>query len=96
MKIELKKFGTTLLSRDGGRESYKAIQPILKELENNEELILDFDGVNTFSPSWGDEFITNLSKTFTEKLVLTNTSNQSVQATLELLSKINNVEFNIK
>lgn len=87
MVIELKKFGTTLLSRQTGREAFSALQPLLKDLKENENLEIDFDGVLTFSPSWGDEFLTPLLNTYGERLILKNTVNPSVQATLEILEK---------
>ena len=87
MVIELKKFGTTLLSRQTGREAFSALQPLLKNLPENEKLEIDFDGVLTFSPSWGDEFLTPLLNTYGERLILKNTINPSVQATLEILEK---------
>ena len=96
MIIELKKFGTTLTSRDSGNEAYKAIQPLLSNLKDDEELILDFEGIDTFSPSWGDEFITALFKKYQDRLKLQTTDNLSVKATLDLLSEINKVDFNIK
>ena len=96
MTIELKKFGTTLTSRDGGKEAYNAIQPSLVNLEESEELILDFNGVDTFSPSWGDEFLTNLFNKYKDKLVLVNTTNPSVKATLEMLSEIKDIQFNLR
>lgn len=94
MIIEIKKFGTTLTSRDDGREAYAAIQPLLRDLKLNENLELDFTGVNTFSPSWGDEFITNLYKVHKEKLILRYTNNPSVIATIAMLEKVNNINFN--
>ncbi len=96
MKIELKKFGTTLISRQNGREAFAAFQPQLTALGENENLELDFEGVITFTPSWGDEFLSPLVKQYTSRLVLMNTSNLSVKATLELLEKINQITFNTK
>lgn len=93
MKIELKKFGTTLISRQNGREAFAAFQPQLTALGENENLELDFDGVITFSPSWGDEFLSPLLKKYGTRLVLINTGNLSVKATLELLEKINKKPF---
>lgn len=87
MVIELKKFGTTLLSRQTGREAFSALQPLLKDVKENENLEIDFDGVLTFSPSWGDEFLTPLINTYGERLILKNTSNPSVQATLDILQE---------
>jgi hypothetical protein len=96
MIIELKKFGTTLSSRNDGRESFQAIQPGLKEMADGEELIINFSGVNTFSPSWGDEVIFSLFKKYDSKLILMNTENKSVEETLKLLEEINNVKFNMR
>ncbi len=73
MIIELKKFGTTLTSRDDGKGAYNAIQVLLRSLKNKEELIIDFKDVYAFSPSWGDEFLTNLYKKYKNRLVLLNT-----------------------
>ena len=95
MKIELKKFGTTLISRQNGREAFAAFQPQLTGLSENENLELDFDGVITFSPSWGDEFLSPLVKQYGPRLILMNTGNLSVKATLELLEKINRILFKI-
>lgn len=97
MVMKLKKFGTTLTSRDSGREAYNAAQSLLALLKEKEELILDFNGVNTFSPSWGDEFVINLHNKYKDRLVLLNTKkNASVIATLDLLSEINNIKFNLR
>ena len=96
MLIQLSKFGTTLTSRDSGKEAYSAIQPLLSELSINDELILNFDGVNTFSPSWADEFLTPLHKKYGERLVLQPTQNLSVKTTLNLLAEINKINFIVR
>ena len=94
MYIELVKFGTTLTSRQLGKEAYLAFKPTLANIGKNEELIVDFKGVITFSPSWGDEFLTPLIKDFGDKVILKNTENISVKATLSLLEEINKTGFN--
>lgn len=94
MKIDLNKFGTTLISRQGGREAFAAFQHQLKALKEDENLEADFDGVAIFSPSWGDEFFTPLQKQLQDRLILKNTENSSVVATLKLLEKINEDSFN--
>ncbi|MCX6789569.1 MAG: DUF4325 domain-containing protein [Candidatus Gribaldobacteria bacterium] len=93
MKIEIKKFGTTLISRQTGREAFLALQPFLQDVKDNEKIEVDFDGVFVFSPSWGDEFLTPLINTYGERMVLRNTSNSSVQATLDILEKTNGKVF---
>lgn len=95
MKIKLKKFGTTLLSRQNGREAFAAFQSTLISLSETEDLELDFEGVITFSPSWGDEFLSPLVRQYGPRLILANTDNPSVKATLELLEKINQITFKI-
>jgi len=87
MKIELKKFGTTLISHQTGREAFLALQPLLKEAKEDEAIEVDFEDILIFSPSWGDEFLIPLLKIYRDKLLLKNTSNPSVQATLEILEK---------
>ncbi|MFH1713372.1 MAG: STAS-like domain-containing protein [Candidatus Jacksonbacteria bacterium] len=93
MVIELKKFGTTLISRQTGREAFLALQPFLKNAKEGETVELDFDGVLTFSPSWGDEFLTPLLNTYGKKMILKNTSNPSVQATLDILEQTSGKNF---
>lgn len=85
MKIQLRKFGTTLTSRQMGKEAFAAFQPILAGMKNDEIIEVNFDGVNTFSPSWGDEFLTPLKKNYPGRVVLAPSKNLSVKLTLEVL-----------
>ncbi|MBN2197694.1 DUF4325 domain-containing protein [Candidatus Wolfebacteria bacterium] len=93
MIIQLKKFGTTLISRQTGRESFLALQPMLKSIKDAEIIEINFEGVLTFSPSWGDEFLTPLLNVYGNELVLRHTDNPSVKATLEILEKSNGKNF---
>ncbi len=93
MIIEIKKFGTTLISRQTGREAFSALQPFLKDVKEDEVVEVDFNGVLTFLPSWGDEFLTPLLNIYGERMILKNTSNLSVQATLDMLEKITGKNF---
>ena len=95
MTIFLKKFGTTLNGRQFGKESFAAFEPSLKNIRNDEKIIVEFQGVVTFTPSWGDEFLGPLLNRFGERLILKNTENPSVQATLNLLEKIYKKNFNL-
>lgn len=87
MKIELKKFGIILVSRPAGKEAWLAFQPVLKELQSEEKIIVDFDGVIVLTPSWADEFLTPLKNGFKKKVELINISNPSVQETLSILNR---------
>ncbi len=94
MTILLKKFGTTLNGRQFGKESFAAFESSLRSIKNDEKIIVDFEGVVTFTPSWGDEFLTPLFNRFGQRLILKNTENPSVQATLKLFEKIYKRSFN--
>ena len=85
MIIELSKFGSTLISRQAGREAWAAFQPTLQAIAREENVEVNFDNVLTFSPSWADEFITPLKKQFGDRVTLHETSNPSVKATLDIL-----------
>lgn len=87
MIIYLKKFGTTLVSRPSGKEAWLAFQPVLKEMPQNEKIIVNFNGVVVLTPSWADEFLTPLRENYKEKVELINIDNPSVKATLEILNK---------
>lgn len=96
MKLQLEKFGTTLISRELGSEAFKAFQPTLREFSKDEELEIDFSGVLTLSPSWADEFLSSLLNQLGDRLVLLPSDNLSVQATLRILQEANNRPFKIK
>lgn len=88
MKLQLQKFGTTLVSRQAGREALAAISPVLKALPQDEQIEIDFGGVVTFSPSWADEVITQLKAQYGSRIILDQSDNASVVATLEMLEEI--------
>ena len=94
MKLQLEKFGKTLISRELGSESLKAFQSTLRELSPDEQLEVDFSGVLTLSPSWGDEFLSPLLDQIGDRLVLLPSDNLSVQATLKILEEVNKRKFN--
>lgn len=87
MIIQVKKFGTTLVSRPSGKEAWLAFQPVLREISDNEEIIVDFEGVVVLTPSWADEFLTPLHERFGDRVKLHNIDNPSVTATLAILAK---------
>jgi hypothetical protein len=88
MIIKLNKFGTTLTSRQDGKEAYSAFRSTLNSVTAEEIIEVDFDGVVTFTPSWADEFITPILSEFGDRVKLNHTDNPSVKATLELLKSI--------
>jgi hypothetical protein len=96
MKINLKQFGTTLSSRPAGKAAYAEFQSSLVKLGENEMLEIDFEGISSFSPSWGDEFLTPLLDQLGDRLILLKTKNMSVAATIEFLEEIGGGTFNRK
>lgn len=96
MKIQLSKFGETLISRELGSEAFKAFQTTLRELSKDEELEIDFSGVLTLSPSWADEFLSPLLNQLDDKLILLASDNLSVHATLKILQEANKRSFKTK
>ncbi len=88
MEIRLKKFGDILTSRQDGREAFAVVSLQFKNTSEDEKIKIDFEGVSTFTPSWADEFITKLFNQFGDRVILSNTDNPSVKATLDLLKRL--------
>lgn len=93
MKVQLKQFGETLSSRQAGSDAYADFLSTLSTLSAADTVEIDFTGISSLSPSWGDEFLTPLVKKLGEKLVLSNSPNLSVNATIELLEEIHGFKF---
>ena len=96
MKLQLGKFGKTLISRELGSEAFKAFQTTLRDLSKDEELEIDFSDVLTLSPSWADEFLSPLLDLLGDRLVLLPSDNLSVHATLRILQEANKLTFRMK
>lgn len=96
MIIYIEKFGDILLSRPSGKEALLAFSPNFNNISEKEKIYINFDGISTFCPSWGDEFLTALYRRFGNRLILKKSSNASVNATIEMLEESNDIKFNIK
>ncbi len=81
--IQLKKFGTVLISRPAGLEAFNAVRP---QLNPDSPIQIDFDQVLTVTPSWLDEFLTQLTNYNGGKVDLLPTKNASVLAALPILA----------
>ncbi|MBI3956615.1 MAG: hypothetical protein HY340_01360 [Candidatus Kerfeldbacteria bacterium] len=81
--IHLRKFGIVLVSRPAGLEAYNAIRPTL---DVKTPVQIDFAGVLTVTPSWFDEFLTNLADNMNADVELLTTDNASVRVALPVLS----------
>jgi hypothetical protein len=87
MIIELKKFGEVLTSRSSGKEAFAAILPTLDL--NASTVEIDFSGVLSLSPSWGDEFFRALEELYGNRVSYLPSDNPSVNATLEIIQTYN-------
>ena len=58
MIIDIKKFGAILTSRQLGKEALAAYLPNFNSIFKEENIYINFDDIDVFSPSWGDEFLT--------------------------------------
>ncbi|PIY80343.1 MAG: DUF4325 domain-containing protein [Candidatus Pacebacteria bacterium CG_4_10_14_0_8_um_filter_42_14] len=94
MLVQLKKFGTTLVSRPSGKEALLAFRPTLSDLKKGEDLIIDFDGVLVLTPSWIDEFLTPLVNSLKKQVKLVNKNNPSVKVSLQILSQQHQIDLN--
>lgn len=82
--IQLKKFGNVLVSRPAGLEAFNAIRP---QLNPEISVQIDFDQVLTVTPSWLDEFLTQLTNYNNGRVELLPTKNASVLAALPVLAE---------
>ena len=96
MVIDMKKFGAILTSRQLGKEALAAYLPNFNNIPGDEKIYVNFEDVDVFSPSWGDEFLTALHKKFGNRLILKKSSNPSVNASIEMLEEANNIKFTIE
>lgn len=82
-----------LMSRPAGREAYLALSAyLIKDVDRQELLEIDFDGVKVLTPSWADEVITKLAQEF-PNIKLLNTQNSTVQATLKTLREYSDLKI---
>ena len=84
MVIAINNFGDILMSRPAGREAFLMAKAyVFKEIKENDDVILDFDGIKVLAPSWADEFISGIKSEYTNRIQYINTENPSVKATLK-------------
>ena len=81
------------MSRPAGREAYLALSAyLIKGVDRQELLEIDFEGVKVLTPSWADEVITKLAQEF-PNIKLLNTQNSTVEATLKTLRKYSDLKI---
>ena len=86
MRIEMKKFGNILNGRPAGREAYLRVVQIANGANSDQEVVLDFAGVEILTPSFADEFLRSLREKYGGGNVhLENTGSATVRETLEAI-----------
>lgn len=89
MKIELKKYGTFLISRPEGRDAALVLRHQFLDIQKPTEVEIDFKEVKVMTPSWLDEFLQEIFKTVPrEKVTYSNTENKSVKGSLETVLEV--------
>ncbi len=86
MKLELSKFGNILSSRPAGRDAWLSAKAyLLDKLKPKEKIEVDFSGVSVLSPSWAEEFLTQLKQNYPKQVIFLPSDNPSVKASLEII-----------
>ena len=85
MRIELKAYGTILMSRPAGHEAALAMKARISPTAG-EKIELDFAGVVSVGPSWLDEVLSALRLEYgAERIVCLPTTNLSVIESLKVI-----------
>ena len=83
MIIPIINFGDILMSCPAGREAFLMSKAyVFKNINREDEIVLDFNGIKVLAPSWADEFITGIKLEYSNNLQYINTENPSVSASL--------------
>ena len=86
MRIDVSKFGKTLISRPAGRDAFLSARAYNVPKDGNEMIELDFSNVLVLTPSWADEFVRGLKDEFgTSRIQVLEGTNLSVKTTFETL-----------
>lgn len=86
MRIDVSKFGKTLISRPAGRDAFLSARAYNIPKDGSEVIELDFSKVKVLTPSWADEFIRGLREEFgASRIKIIEGDNLSVKTTFETL-----------
>lgn len=89
MRIDISKFGETLISRPAGREAYLAARAYSIPKESNDPIELDFTNVKVLTPSWADEFVSGLTAEYgVERVHVIEGDNASVKITFDTIKEL--------
>ena len=91
MVVSISNFGDILMSRPAGKEAFfMAKAYVFRELKEEDNIILDFNGIKVLAPSWADEFISGIKSEYSNKVQYINTENPSVRASLKTVLQWDN------
>lgn len=89
MKLDMKKFGSVLISRPAGREAALVALAYSLPKVGDETIELDFTGVAVLTPSWTDEFLQTLTKQIPkERIKVLECENASVKMTMKTIREV--------
>ncbi|HLD20697.1 MAG TPA: DUF4325 domain-containing protein [Patescibacteria group bacterium] len=89
MKIDIKKFGTILISRPAGREAALAALAYSIPKNGTETIELDFSDIDVLTPSWMDEFLQTLTQQIPmERFNIVEGKNASVHMTMKTIQEL--------
>lgn len=90
MLIEMRKFGTLLNGRPAGREGALRLFQIVNGTKDDDEIVLDFKGVEVLTPSFAGEFINQIKEKYSDKkkIKAINTNALVVKETLKAIDGI--------
>lgn len=72
------------MSHPQGREAFLLAKAyVFKGIQENEDIVLDFDEVKVLTPSWAEEFIYGIQAEYTNTIQYLNTENPSIKASLK-------------
>ena len=90
----LKKFDSFLLDRDMGKD---ALDIFLKQmgnaLKNKEKIFFDFSEIQVFTPSFCDEFFTDLVKEYPKSIIIDENVSHAFKVAFETVEKTTDVKF---
>jgi hypothetical protein len=83
----MSKFGTLLNSRPTAREDSLRLRQIIDNVQDN-EIVLDFSGVEIITPSYADELFLSLNEQYhAKKITIQNAETMIVKQTLDEIAK---------
>ena len=89
MVIPINNFGDILMSRPSGREAFLMAKAyVFNGLKDEDDIILDFNGIKVLAPSWADEFIYGIKAEYSNNVHYINTENPSVKASLKTILEV--------